>query len=287
MATLHLLNDVTANAALLTLLTGPRWAIGPRDLRLLGRRAAVLAGGGPREADDRSPTSCIGIADGIDPAEIAALGDALDSPGDAAYSPEALDRFALLVRRAADAAARTSASRCSTSSAGSSTPPASTSSSPRPSRPAAVGPARQPRPVRQGGGGVPGRRRRRLAVRAAGLPHRRGRPGQRPRPRHPDRGRLGQAAHRPPRQGPGVGARVPGRRLRDAVPVQPVAHPVDLLAGRAAGPAARRRPRPAAAGGLRQGRARRLPRRTPAPTTRRRSSGWATSPSPAPPTASA
>ena len=37
-ATLHLLNDVTANAALLTLLTGPRWAIGPRDLRLLGRQ---------------------------------------------------------------------------------------------------------------------------------------------------------------------------------------------------------------------------------------------------------
>ncbi len=46
-ATLHLLNDVTANAALLTLLTGPRWAIGPRDLRLLGRRAASLAGQRP------------------------------------------------------------------------------------------------------------------------------------------------------------------------------------------------------------------------------------------------
>ena len=94
-ATLHLLNDVTANAALLTLLTGPRWAIGPRDLRLLGRRAALLAGGGPREAETLGD-QLIGIADGIDPAEIAALGDALDSPGDAAYSPEALDRFALL-----------------------------------------------------------------------------------------------------------------------------------------------------------------------------------------------
>ena len=60
-ATLHLLNDVTANAALLTLLTGPRWAIGPRDLRLLGRRAA-LAGrrGGPREAEPRSATSSSG-----------------------------------------------------------------------------------------------------------------------------------------------------------------------------------------------------------------------------------
>ena len=39
-ATLTLVQDVTANAALLTLLAGPRWAIGPRDLALLGRRAA-------------------------------------------------------------------------------------------------------------------------------------------------------------------------------------------------------------------------------------------------------
>jgi DNA helicase-2/ATP-dependent DNA helicase PcrA len=94
-ATLHLLNDVTANAALLTLLTGPRWAIGPRDLRLLGRRAALLAGAGPRAAQTLGD-QLIGIADGIDPAEIAALGDALDSPGDAAYSPEARERFRLL-----------------------------------------------------------------------------------------------------------------------------------------------------------------------------------------------
>jgi DNA helicase II / ATP-dependent DNA helicase PcrA len=94
-ATLHLLNDVTANAALLTLLTGPRWAIGPRDLRLLARRAAALAGGPPRRAGTLSD-QLVEIADGIDPAEIAALGDALDSPGDAAYSPEALERFQLL-----------------------------------------------------------------------------------------------------------------------------------------------------------------------------------------------
>ncbi len=39
-ASLTLLHDLTANAALLTLLTGPRWSIGPRDLALLGRRAA-------------------------------------------------------------------------------------------------------------------------------------------------------------------------------------------------------------------------------------------------------
>jgi DNA helicase II / ATP-dependent DNA helicase PcrA len=94
-ATLHLLSDVTANAALLTLLTGPRWAIGPRDLRLLGRRAVALAGGSGREAETLVD-QLIGIADGIDPAEIPALGDALESPGDAPYSAEALDRFRLL-----------------------------------------------------------------------------------------------------------------------------------------------------------------------------------------------
>jgi DNA helicase II / ATP-dependent DNA helicase PcrA len=94
-ATLHLLNDVTANAAVLTLLTGPRWAIGPRDLSLLARRAASLAGASGRTAATLGD-QLISIADGIDPAEIAALGDALDSPGDAPYSAEALDRFALL-----------------------------------------------------------------------------------------------------------------------------------------------------------------------------------------------
>ena len=136
-------------------------------------------------------------------------------------------------------------------------------------QPGGAGPARQPRPVRQGGRGVPGRRRRRHAVRAAGLPHGRGRPGQRPRRRHPDRGRLGQAADRPPGQGPGVGRGVPGRRVRDAVPVQPVAHAVDLVAGRAAGAAARRRPRPAAARG-----ATTRPRSTPtAPDTRAHDAG--------------
>ena len=42
---------------------------------------------------------------------------------------------------------------------------------------------------------------------AARLARGRGRLGQRPRRRHPDRGRLGQAADRPPGQGPGVGRR--------------------------------------------------------------------------------
>jgi DNA helicase-2/ATP-dependent DNA helicase PcrA len=96
-ATLHLMQDVTANAALLTLLTGPRWAVGPRDLRLLGERARELAGAQGRGA---APTTVddhlVAIADGIDPAEIACLDDALHDPGRASYSGEALERFALL-----------------------------------------------------------------------------------------------------------------------------------------------------------------------------------------------
>ncbi len=96
-ATLHLLHDVTANASLLTLLSGPRWAIGPRDLRLLSRRAHEIAGRSGRGADPVSITDhLLEIADGIDPAEIPSLDDALADPGEAPYSPEALERFALL-----------------------------------------------------------------------------------------------------------------------------------------------------------------------------------------------
>jgi len=96
-AILHLMHDVTHNAALLSLLTGPRWAIGPRDLRLLSLRAAELAGQrgrGPEPAD--LDAHLVQIADGIDPAEIPCLDDALVDPGEAAYSPEAAERFALL-----------------------------------------------------------------------------------------------------------------------------------------------------------------------------------------------
>ncbi|GAW49576.1 MULTISPECIES: ATP-dependent DNA helicase [unclassified Nocardioides] len=96
-ATLHLLHDVTANASLLTLLTGPRWAIGPRDLRLLSRRATEIAGRQGRGGDSATITEhLLDIADGIDPAEIPSLDDALADPGDAPYSAEARERFALL-----------------------------------------------------------------------------------------------------------------------------------------------------------------------------------------------
>lgn len=95
-ATLRLLHDVTANDALLTLLTGPRWAIGPRDLALLGRRASVLVGGRDRSRPADVVEELGRAVAGSDPAELAALCDALDDPGDAAYSDEARQRFALL-----------------------------------------------------------------------------------------------------------------------------------------------------------------------------------------------
>lgn len=96
-ATLTLLHDLTANSALLTLLTGPRWTIGPRDLALLGKRARELAGtahGSPGAQSLDEQLS--GAVEGADPTEITSLCDALDDPGEAAYSRAAVERFALL-----------------------------------------------------------------------------------------------------------------------------------------------------------------------------------------------
>jgi len=100
-ATLTLLDDLTANAELLQLLSGPRWAIGPRDLALLGRRARELAvlsdDGRParRRPEELAEELRLAVA-GADPTEVVALSDALDDPGDLPYSAEARERFALL-----------------------------------------------------------------------------------------------------------------------------------------------------------------------------------------------
>ena len=99
-ATLQLVQDVTANAALLTLLAGPRWAIGPRDLAILGRRSRDLAGvqGGGAEYADLEEQLEAAVA-GADPTDLPSLCDALEDPGDEAdyaYSPEARERFAML-----------------------------------------------------------------------------------------------------------------------------------------------------------------------------------------------
>ncbi|MFZ2016929.1 MAG: ATP-dependent DNA helicase [Nocardioides sp.] len=95
-ATLTLVQDVTANAALLTLLAGPRWAVGPRDLALLGQRAADLSGHRGRVSYVDLTAELDAAVSGSDPAEVASLGDALESPGELPYSPEARARFALL-----------------------------------------------------------------------------------------------------------------------------------------------------------------------------------------------
>ena len=100
-ATLTLLHDLTANAELLTLLTGPRWAVGARDLALLGRRARRLAGAaGPagRDAVRSVDEELAEAVEGADPTEVVSLADALDDPGELGYSAQARERFALLSR---------------------------------------------------------------------------------------------------------------------------------------------------------------------------------------------
>lgn len=100
-ATLSLLGDVTDNAALLTLLAGPRWEIGERDLALLGARSKELARaprgeeGGEEERKSLDEEIRESVA-GADPTEIASLNEALEDPGDQPYSPEALARFTKL-----------------------------------------------------------------------------------------------------------------------------------------------------------------------------------------------
>lgn len=51
-AVCEVLQDPGANAALVRLLTGPRWRIGPRDLALLGRRARRLVSYARVDGDD-------------------------------------------------------------------------------------------------------------------------------------------------------------------------------------------------------------------------------------------
>ena len=100
-ATLEVVSDPVANAALLRLLAGARWQIGPRDLRLLGRQAARLAKVDEADDDTEGGTAALAraldsaVAD-TDPAELVSLLDALETPGDWPYSAEARQRFAAL-----------------------------------------------------------------------------------------------------------------------------------------------------------------------------------------------
>ncbi|MGW2016558.1 UvrD-helicase domain-containing protein [Streptomyces sp. NPDC001927] len=103
-AVCEVLQDPGANASLVRLLTGPRWRIGPRDLALLGRRARLLvhrerAGDDGADADERLAAA----VEGVDPAEVVSLADALDTFLDSGgeddglpFSGEARVRFARL-----------------------------------------------------------------------------------------------------------------------------------------------------------------------------------------------
>jgi DNA helicase-2/ATP-dependent DNA helicase PcrA len=116
-ATLRVLDDAASSDALVRLLTGPRWRIGPRDLVALGRRARTLArtdeasmrggqhsSGGDSGQRDSGPDS--GGSPGEDPleealtdltAEAGSLVEALDDLGDpGAYSPAGHARFRAL-----------------------------------------------------------------------------------------------------------------------------------------------------------------------------------------------
>ena len=109
-ATLEVIEEPTANAALLRLLTGPRWRLGVRDLAQLGRRGKELLRSGvldprldaedPPEVDendlDVDDTALEEAVAGIDPCDVVSLADVLDRPGHKGWSLDALHRVTAL-----------------------------------------------------------------------------------------------------------------------------------------------------------------------------------------------
>ncbi|MFE2042947.1 UvrD-helicase domain-containing protein [Streptomyces sp. NPDC059477] len=107
-AVCEVLQDPGANASLVRLLTGPRWRIGARDLALLGRRARLLVAH-TRVGDDDDPDRRLAEAvEGVDPAEVISLADALDTflggrdDDTLPFSAEARVRFARLATELRD-----------------------------------------------------------------------------------------------------------------------------------------------------------------------------------------
>ncbi len=102
-AVLQVLDDPTANAPLVRLLTGARWRLGMRDLAVLGRRARELL-----HQDNRTPRRGVEAADvdaadaleqavaGVDPSEVVALADALHRPGTHGWSEQGRARIVAL-----------------------------------------------------------------------------------------------------------------------------------------------------------------------------------------------
>ncbi|MEU9144491.1 UvrD-helicase domain-containing protein [Streptomyces sp. NPDC048349] len=109
-AVCEVLQDPGANASLVRLLIGPRWRIGARDLALLGRRARLLVGRSPSDADADPDGRLAAAVEGVDPAEIVSLADALETFLDGAgrsddglpFSAEARVRFAHLAQELRD-----------------------------------------------------------------------------------------------------------------------------------------------------------------------------------------
>lgn len=82
-ATLQLIDDVTANPEVVRLLSGPRWRIGPRDLRVLGERARQLAAQNP-------PV----LGDALESTAQLCLMDAVEDLGNVPLSASARERLA-------------------------------------------------------------------------------------------------------------------------------------------------------------------------------------------------
>ncbi|MFB0618370.1 UvrD-helicase domain-containing protein [Streptomyces sp. AGS-58] len=115
-AVCEVLQDPVANASLVRLLTGPRWRVGPRDLALLGRRARLLVAHARVDGTDDPDRRLAAAVEGIDPAEVISLADALDTfleaPATGAFgesaddglpfSPDARVRFARLATELRD-----------------------------------------------------------------------------------------------------------------------------------------------------------------------------------------
>ncbi|WP_327369736.1 UvrD-helicase domain-containing protein [Streptomyces sp. NBC_01217] len=111
-AVCEVLQDPGANASLVRLLTGPRWRIGPRDLALLGRRARLLVHRATHgdEDDFDADRRLAEAVEGIDPAEVISLADALDTFLESGggkddglpFSAEARVRFARLAAELRD-----------------------------------------------------------------------------------------------------------------------------------------------------------------------------------------
>ncbi len=95
-AVLRVIGDATANPDLIRVLTGPRWAIGPADLAVLGRRARELAGDARSDERRTAEEEIAAIIDETTSARAPSLAEAVADPGDGPYTPEARHRLANL-----------------------------------------------------------------------------------------------------------------------------------------------------------------------------------------------